>query len=320
MSLLERVFYLHQQILEQRSPNARTIADYFEVSLATARRDIAYLKDRLLAPIVFDPKHNGYYYQEEGFSLPFEESPRIVFLLTMLNKLAEEAGLGALKEVKQLETKLSKMISADYEEIVKSLYCEWIEVESIDHLIFETIIEAIARKKTINIEYRSPKGETSVREIASLQIINYQGRWYLRAFCTLRQDSRMFHIARIHKATLSKNDIPIGINSSKMSLDTSFGIFKGEPRYYAEILFTSTAAELVRNQHWHKDQVMKIVDQGVQLQLPVNDDREIVMKILQYGGMAKVLSPPELIECVQKEIHAMAASYAEPAQENPNPQ
>lgn len=316
MSLLERVFYLHQQLLEERYPNARTIADYFEVSVATSRRDIAYLKDRLLAPIVFDQKKNGYFYKEAGFSLPFEESPRIVFLLTMLNKLAEEAGLGALKEVKQLETKLSKMISADYEEIVKSLYCEWIEVESIDHLIFETIIEAIARKRTIHIEYRSPKGENSVREVASLQIINYQGRWYLRAFCTLRQDRRMFHIARINKATLSTNDIPIGITSSKNSLESSFGIFKGEPRYYAEILFTSTAAELVRNQHWHKKQVMKVVEQGIQLRLPVNDDREIVMKVLQYGRMAKVLSPPELIECVQREIRAMTATYDVPVPED----
>ena len=45
MSLLERVFYFHQQILEERFPNSRTIADHFEVSVATSRRDIAYLRD-----------------------------------------------------------------------------------------------------------------------------------------------------------------------------------------------------------------------------------------------------------------------------------
>jgi predicted DNA-binding transcriptional regulator YafY len=69
------------------------VAREFEVSVATAKRDINYLRDRLLAPLFWDSRLNGYYYGEEGFSLPFENSPRIVFLLAMLNKLAEEAGL-----------------------------------------------------------------------------------------------------------------------------------------------------------------------------------------------------------------------------------
>ncbi len=44
--------------------------------------------------------------------------------------------------------------------------------------------------------------------------------------------------------------------AASADLDRSFGIFKGPPRYTAEILFTGTAAELIRNQVWHKDQVM----------------------------------------------------------------
>ncbi len=77
----------------------------------------------------------------------------------------------------------------------------------------------------------------------------------------------------------------------------------------AEILFTSTAAELVKNQRWHKNQETEAVEKGVLLRLPVSDDRELVMKILQYGGMAKVLSPPELVKRLQTEIIAMAENY-----------
>ena len=92
-------------------------------------------------------------------------------------------------------------------------------------------------------------------------------------------------------------------------LGQSFGIFQGKPRYTAEILFTSTAAELVKNQRWHKDQETETVKKGVLLRLPVSDDRELVMKILQYGSMAQVLSPPELIKRLQTEIVAMAENY-----------
>lgn len=309
MSLLERVFYFHQEIVKKNYPNSRTIIDQFEVSVATSRRDISYLRDRLIAPLAFDSKKNGFYYKEAGFNLPFEESPRIVFLLAMLSKLADEAGLGGLEEVRQLEQRLSTMISPDYEKIVRALHCQWIEVESIDHRIFETIIEAIIKKNFLVLEYMSVDRKDSARSVAPLQIINYQGRWYLYAFCKLRLENRLFHIARMRNVALTGQKITRDILFDRDQFGLSFGIFQGKPRYTAEILFTSTAAELVRNQHWHKDQESTTVDEGVLLRLPVSDDREILMKILQYGPMAKVISPPELVQRVKREISAMAENY-----------
>jgi predicted DNA-binding transcriptional regulator YafY len=308
MSVLERVFYFHREILTGRYPNSRKLADHFEMSTATAKRDINYLRDRLCAPLAFDAKKNGFFYRD-GFQLPFEDSPRIIFLLAMLGKLADEAGLGALQEVKQLEQRLSTMISADYRTVVDALHCLWIEIESIDHRIFEVIIEAVVKKRLLILQYRSIGGESSTRNVAPLQIINYQGRWYVSAFCSLRQENRLFHIGRVQHAALSDEHIPEGISLDRATLGQSFGIFQGKPKYTAEILFTSTAAELVKNQRWHKEQETVLLAEGLLLRLPVSDDRELVMKILQYGAMAQVLSPPELIKRLQDEIIAMGQNY-----------
>ncbi len=310
MSVLERVFYFHREILTGRYPNSRTLADHFEMSAATAKRDINYLRDRLCAPLAFNAKKNGFFYRD-GFQLPFEESPRIIFLLAMLGKLAGEAGLGELQEVKQLEQRLSTMISADYRTVVDALHCLWIEIESIDHRIFEVIIEAVVKKRLLVLQYRSIGGEASTRNVAPLQIINYQGRWYVSAFCFLRQENRLFHIGRVQRAVLSDTNIPEGISLDRTTLGLSFGIFQGKPKYTAEILFTSTAAELVKNQRWHKEQETVLLEKGLLLRLPVSDDRELVMKILQYGAMAQVLSPPALIRRLQDEIIAMAKNYQE---------
>jgi predicted DNA-binding transcriptional regulator YafY len=310
MSVLERVFYFHQEILKGHYPNSRTLADQFEVSIATSKRDINYLRDRLCAPLSFDSKKNGFCYLE-GFHLPFEESPRIIFLLAMLSKLADEAGLGELQEVKQLEQRLSAMISPDYETVIDSLQCLWIEIEAIDHRIFEIIIEAVVKRQMLALQYSSIGGKSSARTVAPLQIINYQGRWYCYAFCSLRRENRLFHIGRIQSAELTGLNIPEDVALDRSIIGQSFGIFQGKPRYTAEILFTSTAAELVKNQRWHKDQKIEPVEKGVLLRLPVSDNRELVMKILQYGSMAKVLSPPELIKRLQVEIIAMADNYRE---------
>lgn len=310
MSLLERIYHFHEELINSRFPNATTLVEQFEISPATARRDIAYLRDRLLAPIAFDQRKNGFYYTEQGFGLPFEESPKILFLLGMLNKMADEAGLGSLPEVKSLEKRLSGLVFPEYNKLVEAIHCEWVEVESVDPEVFETILEAIIKKKVLQVSYRSAQAKTSKRALEALRLINYQGRWYLLAFCQLRQDIRLFHIARISSAKMTSTTFKrYSEDNFDSYLNSTFGIFKGEIRYHAQILFTSTAAELVRHQHWHKDQIVERVGEDILLHLPVNDDREIMMKILQYGAMASVISPVELRKRVESEAHKIADLY-----------
>lgn len=309
MSLLERVYSFHQDILRGRYPNAKSISDQFEVSQATARRDIAYLRDRLLAPLEFNNAKNGFYYTEEEFSLPFTQSPKITLLLGMLNRFGREAGLSTLPELQQLEAKLSQILSADHAKLVDSLYCEWIEVESIDTDVFATIVEAVVNRQAVVIDYATASSEVSSRCIEPQRLCNYQGKWYLLAHCRLREGLRMFHIARIKTAELTKEKITFIPDLNENYLAPSFGIFKGKTTETAEIEFTGTAAELVKHQHWHRDQQISKTDNGVLLKLPISDYREITMKILQYGSMVRVLSPERLRNRIAQEIRDMAGLY-----------
>lgn len=311
MSLLERIYYFHEELKQNRYPNASNLINHFEVSPATARRDIAYLRDRLLAPLEFDQSNNGFYYTRESFGLPFEKNPKIVFLLGMLSKMAEEAGLGSLAEVQSLEQRLSQLVTPEYSELVEAIHCEWVEVEAVESTIFEAIIEATVQHKVLRIHYRSALGQNSERDLEPLRLVNYQGRWYLLAFCRLRGDIRMFHIARITAAVVGRQGFSRHSEDNyKAYLNSAFGIFKGGVLFNATILFTSTAAELVRNQRWHRDQVIETTTEGIVMHLPVNDDRELIMKILQYGSMARVIAPDQLRRRVHDEARAIAALYA----------
>ncbi len=311
MSLLERIYHFHQELQNNRYPNATTLVEQFEISLATARRDIAYLRDRLLAPLEFSQRKNGFFYTEEGFGLPFEQSPKIVFLLGMLSKMAEEAGLGSLPEVQSLERRLAELVFPEYSKLMDAIHCEWVEVESIQPSIFDAIIEATVKKRVLHIHYRSAQAQSSKRDLEPLRLISYQGRWYLLAYCQMREDIRLFHMARIQEAVLTRATFKRDSSDDFSSyLNSAFGIFKGEVLFVAKILFTSTAAELVRQQRWHRDQIIEEVEDGVLMNLPVSDDRELVMKILQYGAMAKVISPAELRTRIAQEAKAITAIYS----------
>lgn len=309
MSQLERIYAFHQKLKNNRFPNARTLQEEFELSRSTAHRDINYLRDRLLAPLAFDSAQNGYYYTDNAFALPFEDSPKLLFLMGLLNKMAEEAGLGNLPEMNKLEKRLSQLIAPGYERLMDSVSCKWIEVEDLVPAIFESIIEAVLQERLLEIEYNSADAKKSKRILEPLQLVNYQGRWYLLAYCYLRNDHRLFHMARISSATTGKELRKQTHPAPESYLNGAFGIFTGKTRYRARILFTGTAAELVRRQFWHEKQDMEEVEGGIILSLPVADDREIMMKVLQYGSMAKVLEPDSLQKRVAGEIMMMVQQY-----------
>jgi len=309
VSKTERIYEFHRRVCGGLFPNARDIVEQFEVSSATAHRDIDYLRDRLLAPLAFDRKRNGYYYEEDGFRLPFEETPRIVFFLAMLEKMAEEAGLAGLPEVERLRNGLGRLLMKDHGRLLDRIYCEWVEVDAVAPEVMDTLLVGLLEDRGVCITYQDPKGRRTERVIEPLKLVNYQGRWYILAFCRLRRAMRLFHTARMTGVRLLDQRFSPDLSQCDRYLEESFGIFKGEPRHWAQIAFTGEAARVVRCQRWHRRQEMEETEDGVVLTVPVADFTELIMKVLQFGSRARVITPPELREAMAREIQAMAALY-----------
>lgn len=69
MSPDSRIRWLHQKILSGGYPNARLLADRFDISHRQAQRDVDYLKKQLGAPMAYSFANRGFYYTE-AFTLP----------------------------------------------------------------------------------------------------------------------------------------------------------------------------------------------------------------------------------------------------------
>lgn len=311
MSLLERIYYFHSRILNNRYPNSNDLVREFEVSSTTAHRDIAYLRDRLLAPLAFSQRKNGYYYSESGFLLPFEDTPRLVMILGMLQKMAGETGLTDLPELQKLRKKLTELMNIDNRAVGDLIHCEWIETESVDAKIFTDVLHCLLNGTQLHITYRPLAGTDTERTVDPLKLVNYQGRWYCLAWCNLRGSRRLFHLARITASKQMNSKADHRLAPDDDWLKGSFGIFKSGPegRYQAQVLLKGTAAEIVRHQRWHPDQKIKETRGGLVLSLPVSDDRELIMKVLQFGAQAFIVHPKELRQKVRDEIQKMAGLY-----------
>ena len=59
MSINERLYQIDQLLNDRRSVTFKEIQERLEVSAATLKRDLAYMRDRLHAPIIFDKELGG---------------------------------------------------------------------------------------------------------------------------------------------------------------------------------------------------------------------------------------------------------------------
>ena len=60
MSINERIYRIDQLLKDRKSISFEDLKEKLEISRATLKRDIAYMRDRLNVPIIFDRELNGY--------------------------------------------------------------------------------------------------------------------------------------------------------------------------------------------------------------------------------------------------------------------
>jgi biotin operon repressor len=60
MSINERIYRIDQLLKDRKSISFEYLKEKLEISRATLKRDIAYMRDRLNVPIIFDRELNGY--------------------------------------------------------------------------------------------------------------------------------------------------------------------------------------------------------------------------------------------------------------------
>ena len=66
MDRTERFYIIDQLLNNSRSVSREQFLEALEISAATFKRDLEYLRDRLGAPIVWDRALRGYRYQQDA--------------------------------------------------------------------------------------------------------------------------------------------------------------------------------------------------------------------------------------------------------------
>jgi predicted DNA-binding transcriptional regulator YafY len=186
-----------------------------------------------------------------------------------------------------------------------------------DPKTFDGMVRATWNCQEMHIKYRDPDGKETDRTIQLLHVSNINGDWYAFARDLFRNGAeRCFNFCRIKEFSPTGKTFkyPEGWTLDKY-LGKSFGVFSGNGKEYNVVIrFRGRVAELIREKEWKcQTQLLELGGGMVELHLTVNGLREVFLWVLEWGGGAKVVSPPELRDMVQAEIKAMAEAYADPS-------
>ncbi|KAA3651086.1 MAG: YafY family protein [Rhodocyclaceae bacterium] len=325
MSQTDRLAKIRRFLAENRTVSRQHLLDELEVSPATLKRDLAFLRDNMNTPIVWDRELAGYRIDPTQTSGAQIELPGMWFsdkeihaLLTMQHLLANLDGGGILApHVAPLIARLNKLLGTaedTADEVRRRVLIVGIGKRSARLNHFESIGSALLRRKRLAIRYFARgRGEESARKISPQRLVHYRENWYLDAWCHLRGALRNFAVDSIRHVELLKTAAH-EVSGARLDsvLGPGYGIFAGNDLQWARLRFSPERARWVAAEHWHPAQRgVHGADGSYVLEVPYADHRELLMDILKHGTHCEVLEPAGLREIVTRELQATASKYAE---------
>lgn len=325
MDRTERFYRIDQLLSENQAVTFSRLLEELEVSPATLKRDMEYMRNRMNAPIVWNRDARGYRFEAKPKTGKQYELPGLWFspneihsLLTMYHLLSNIDPGGLLSShVKPLLSRLNGLLgSADNpaDEIRKRVVIAGVGKRPLKLAHFEKVGSATLHRKRLHMGYYSRgKGEATDRDVSPQRLVYYRENWYLDGWCHLRQELRTFSLDSIQHCSLL--NIPakeVAHKTLESALGPGYGLFSGKGcrRQLAKLKFTAERGRWVATETWHAEQKGKRLGDGsYQLEFPYFDDRELIMDILKHGADVTVLAPKALRLRVAEEARRMVGLY-----------
>lgn len=246
MNRTERLYRIDHLLHERQVVPVQVFLDELEVSLATFKRDLEYLRDRLNAPIVWDREVGGYRFEKDGvgdrYGLPglwFNASE--IHALLMMQQLLKDLEPGILApHIDPLLSRLRLLLDQDgipIESVEKRIRLQRVNARTYDHQHFSPLATAVLQRKRVVIDhYNKARDENVRREVSPQRLTYYRENWYLDAYCHLRDDLRSFGLDAIRGVCLGQEAAKeVSDHDIGAALDGGYGIFSGKNVEWAEL-------------------------------------------------------------------------------------
>lgn len=277
-----RLFKIVYCLLEQGQATAPELAEKFEVSVRTIYRDIDALSGAGV-PVYAETGRNGGIRLMKDFVLDravLSENEKQEILTALQSVYTAQDGNRS-----QTLQKLSAVFRVESENWLEVDFSRWGDQGS-DNKKFELLKSAVIHCREVRIRYAGSNEVTDERIVQPCKLVYKSKAWYLKAFCTKKQDWRIFKLNRILELELLEK------NFMRVDCPESTDTVNGE---YREIVL-----------RFPKEMAYRVYDEFDQAQIQRQDSGELIVSakmpedtwligsLLSFGAQVDVLSPPDL--------------------------
>ena len=166
---------------------------------------------------------------------------------------------------------------------------------------FELLKSAIFQCKTVKIQYANSNKVLSERIIQPLKLVYKSMAWYLKAFCTEKQDWRVFKLNRIIDLTLlnehfQRREFPESTDSPE------------EEYHQITLRFPKEMAYRVYDE-FDKTQVQQQANGDFIASAAMPQDSWLIGFLLSFGTQVEIISPAYLREVVAEQAKLIYEKY-----------
>ena len=322
MDRTERFYKIQKMLSDRKLVTTEQFLKELEISRATFRRDLEYLRDRLGAPIEWDTDLGGYVLKNipgenlsslPGLWLNEFEIHSLLSVIELLRSIDPEGLIGS--QVNPIRERLEKLLEkGDYSarEVSRRIRVTTLARRNTPTKFFEIVAHGLLARKRLQItHFGRQNNKLTEREISPQRLVYYRDNWYLDAFCHNKDDLRTFGMDALEAVTLlDKPAVSIEEADLRAELESGYGIFAGSKHQIAKLKFSPFRARWVAKEVWHPDQKGEIQDDGsFVLSIPYSDERELLLDILRQGADVEVLAPKPLRDAIKTRLMATMKVY-----------
>lgn len=292
-----RLFKIIYFILEKGRVTAPELAEKFEVSVRTIYRDVDVISSAGIPIYVTTGRSGGIqildnYVLDKAFFSDKEKHD-------ILSALQSLSVIDSTYE-RELLTKVSALFNTQPENWVEVDFSRW-GSKTQDNAKFEQLKNATINHKVATIVYVSSYFKKTKRNIHPLKLYYKSKEWYVKAYCTEKNDFRLFKINRIiHCEILDEDFIPVEFPESQ---DT-------EQNGYNKIIlrFPKEMAYRVYDE-FTEDEITEQENGDFIAAAYMPEDTWLIGYLLSYGMYVEVIEPAYLRKVLSDEAKKIYEKY-----------
>ncbi|WP_028553077.1 helix-turn-helix transcriptional regulator [Paenibacillus sp. UNC451MF] len=283
-----------KQLAEELEMNIRTVYRYIDALCASG------------VPIIADSGHNGGYSLLERFNeapLFFDMSEQKALIQAAV--FAREAGYPYGEALQRAVDKL-KLYTNDEQLNELNRHLVGFDVihapqPSSQEWLLQELEMSVANGCTMAVEYLKGNADsTNQREVDPYGLVYWRGKWYIVAYCHLREEIRSFRVDRIHSLIQTENrfDRPHGFSAREFFMSTLLPDIDNQENLMLVRIEGKEQSINDLSQHWLLSYVM-VERTATEIQYRL-DEKSVATflphLLLPYGRSIRIMEPSLLQE------------------------